>query len=172
VRRTCGRGGCRPNRGADAADRASTVRGRNHYLRGAAYFDGVGRKKDGVIVTRGIPLELLARLGVCKVSDKTIHQHNIPSTASSGLKILADELLQAEPNLRFLYYTLVVDAVMDGDRIREVVLANKGGLLRVEPGIVIDTTGDADVAARAGAPLDESQELMPLTLHFRIATSR
>jgi 2-polyprenyl-6-methoxyphenol hydroxylase-like FAD-dependent oxidoreductase len=135
---------------------------------GLPYFDGVARKKDGVIVTRGIPLELLARLGVCKVSDKTIPQHNVPINSIERFKVLADDLLQAEPNLRFLYYTLVVDAVMEGDRIREVVLANKGGLQRIEPGIVIDATGDADVAARAGAPLDEHQELMPLSLHFRI----
>jgi hypothetical protein len=135
---------------------------------GLPYFDGVARKKDGVIVTRGIPLELLARLGVCKVSDTTIHQHNVPINSIERFKVLADELLQAEPNLRFLYYTMVVDAAMDGDRIREVVLANKGGLQRIEPGTVIDATGDADVAARAGAPWDQSEELMPLSLHFRI----
>jgi hypothetical protein len=33
---------------------------------------------------------------------------------------------------------------------------------------VIDTTGDADIAARAGVPLDHSAEFMPLSMHFRI----
>jgi hypothetical protein len=135
---------------------------------GLPYFDGVGRKRDGVIVTRGIPLELLARMGVCKVTDTAIRQHNVPIDSIERFKIVADELLQAEPNLTFLYHTMVADAVMEGDRIREVVLANKGGLQHIEAATVIDCTGDADVAARAGAPMDQNPDRMPLSLHFRI----
>ncbi len=38
----------------------------------------------------------------------------------------------------------------------------------VQPQVVIDCTGDADVAAWAGAPFEQNTEVQPLTLHFRI----
>jgi hypothetical protein len=38
----------------------------------------------------------------------------------------------------------------------------------IKPKVVIDCTGDADVAAWAGAPFEQNQEVQPLTLHFRI----
>jgi hypothetical protein len=135
---------------------------------GLPYFDGVGRKKDGIIMTRGIPLELLERLGVCKVTDQTIHPHNVPISSLEHFKIVTDQLLQAESNLQFLYHAFVVDAAVKNDRITEVVFASKAGLQRIEPTTVIDTTGDGDVAARAEVPLDDSQERMPMSLHFRI----
>jgi hypothetical protein len=135
---------------------------------GLPYFDGVGRKKDGVIVTRGIPLELLEQLGVCKVTDKVIRQHNVPIDSIERFKIVADQMLQAEPNLTFLYHTMVAEVLTKGDRIYEVVLANKAGLQSIQPATVIDATGDGDVAAWSGAPLDQSTDRMPLSLHFRI----
>ena len=140
---------------------------------GLPHFDGVGRKKDGLIVTRGIPLELLARMGVSKLSDTHIHPHNVAIPSTERFKIVADQLLQAEPNLQFLYHTFAVDAVVRDGRITEVVVAGKAGLQRIflaadRAATVIDTTGDADIAARAGVPLDQSREHMPLSLHFRI----
>jgi hypothetical protein len=57
---------------------------------------------------------------------------------------------------------------MDGQRIAAVLVANKAGLTRIRAKQVIDCTGDADVAAWAGAPTDKGAELQPLTLHFRI----
>jgi hypothetical protein len=57
---------------------------------------------------------------------------------------------------------------MQGDRIAEVSIANKAGLMKIRPQVVIDCTGDADIAAWAGAPTEKMAELQPLTLHFRI----
>jgi hypothetical protein len=34
--------------------------------------------------------------------------------------------------------------------------------------VVVDCTGDADIAYRSGAPTEKREELQPLTLHFRI----
>jgi len=57
---------------------------------------------------------------------------------------------------------------MDGERIAAVLVANKAGLVRVEAKQIIDCTGDADIAAWAGAPTEKAPELQPLTLHFRV----
>jgi hypothetical protein len=57
---------------------------------------------------------------------------------------------------------------LENGRITNVLVANKAGLVRVRAKIVIDCTGDADVAAWAGAPVEKAPELQPLTLHFRV----
>ncbi|MEY4483157.1 MAG: hypothetical protein RL693_609, partial [Verrucomicrobiota bacterium] len=136
---------------------------------GLPYFDGIADIKSNRVVVRGIALELLAKTGVCKADATEIKPHNptIPNTFE--FKVLLDRELQAcGPNLSVLFNSFVCDAESSGGRITSVVVANKDGLVRVRPRVVIDCTGDADVAARAGAPTEQSPEVQPLTLHFRI----
>ncbi len=135
---------------------------------GLPFFDGIARKHDKKIVHRGIGLEFLVKMGVCKASDDTVYAHNPVIRNIERFKILLDELITAEPNLRVLYHSFVADTVTKGNRVDEVLVANKGGIQRFRPKTVIDCTGDADVAARSGVPCETSPELMPLTLHFRI----
>ncbi|HLJ13956.1 MAG TPA: FAD-dependent oxidoreductase [Bryobacteraceae bacterium] len=135
---------------------------------GLPFFDGIARKKDGVIVTHGIPVELLTRMGVCGPFDHAIHPHNPVIHSTERFKIVVDRMLQAEPNLHFLFHTFAADVVRNGDSIAEVIVANKGGLQRIRPKTVIDATGDGDIAARAEVPLDDTGKYMPLSLHFRI----
>lgn len=136
---------------------------------GLPYFDGIAHKRDNRILLGGIPLELLVRSGVCKASDATVVKYNPTIGNIERFKLLADELLKAEaPRLRVLYHTLVCDVTAGNDRIREVVVANKDGLVRIAAREVIDCTGDGDVAAWSGAPVVKTEPLQPLTLHFRI----
>ncbi len=51
-----------------------------------------------------------------------------------------------------LLLTQAVDAIVEGDRITHVVALNKSGPA-ASPRGVIDATGDADIAARAGASI-------------------
>jgi hypothetical protein len=67
-----------------------------------------------------------------------------------------------------LFNSLVCDVHRSGDRIETVTVANKDGLVTIKPKTVVDCTGDADVAAWAGAPFEQNAEVQPLTLHFRI----
>lgn len=136
---------------------------------GLPYFDGIADIKSHRVVVRGIALELLAKTGVCKADAAEIKPHNptIPNTFE--FKVLLDRELQAcGPNLSVLFNSFVCDAEASGGRITSIVVANKDGLVRIRPKVVIDCTGDADVAARAGAPTEQSAEVQPLTLHFRI----
>ena len=136
---------------------------------GLPYFDGIADIKTHRVVVRGIALELLSKSGVCKADASEIKPHNptIPNTFE--FKVLLDRELKAcGDRLQVLFNSLVCDAESSGGRITSVVIANKDGLVRVRPKVVIDCTGDADVAARAGAPTEQSPEVQPLTLHFRI----
>jgi hypothetical protein len=136
---------------------------------GLPYFDGVAHIDTKRIVVRGIALEMLSKSGVCAPDAKTVAKHNptIPNTFE--FKLLLDRLFaEQKHHLSLLYNTFVCDAAGRDGRIESVTLANKDGLVTVKPKVVIDCSGDADVAAWAGAPFEQSAEVQPLTLHFRI----
>jgi len=66
-----------------------------------------------------------------------------------------DEVLQ-EAGVEMWVDTLACLPVSDGRRIEAVEVENKSGRVRVEASVFIDATGDADIAARAGAPCREN----------------
>jgi len=135
---------------------------------GLPYFDGIAEPKGSRIVVRGIGLELLSKSGVCAPDATHTKTHNPTIPNVDAFKLLADKLLAAERGLRVLYHSFACGVERDGDRIAAVLVANKSGIVRVRARQVIDCTGDADIAAWAGAPVEKSEELQPLTLHFRI----
>jgi len=51
-----------------------------------------------------------------------------------------------------LFHTWFCDAIVEGTRLRGVVVENKSGRQALLARCVVDASGDADVAARAGAP--------------------
>lgn len=136
---------------------------------GLPYFDGIAHISTNRIVVRGIALELLSKSGVCAPEAKTVAKHNptIPNTFE--FKLLLDRMFQEQKEkLSVLFNSFICDAHSSGDRIESVTIANKDGLVTVMPKVVIDCSGDADVAAWAGAPFEQNAEVQPLTLHFRI----
>jgi hypothetical protein len=136
---------------------------------GLPYFDGIAHIDTKRIVVRGIALELLSQSGVCAPDAKTVARHNptIPNTFE--FKLLLDRLFQEQKdNLSVLFNTFICESHSTGDRIESVTLANKDGLVTVKPKVVIDCSGDGDVAAWSGAPFEQNAEVQPLTLHFRV----
>lgn len=136
---------------------------------GLPYFDGIARISDNRIVVRGIPLELLSKSGVCAADATHTAKHNPTIHNTFAFKLLLDQTLQAErERLQVLFNSFACGVETSGGRITAVDIANKDGLVRVQPQVVVDCTGDADVAAWAGAPFEQNVEVQPLTLHFRI----
>src|SRR5699024_4576841 len=78
-----------------------------------------------------------------------------------------------EAGVSLMLHSFVVDAVVEDSRIKGVVVANKSGLSFVPASVVIDCTGDGDVAAYAGAEFEYGREsdgqVQPMTLFFRIS---
>lgn len=136
---------------------------------GLPYFDGIAHINTKRIVVRGIALELLSKSGVCAPDAKTVEKHNPTIANTFEFKLLLDRLLQEQKaSLTVLFNSFVCDARSSGGHVESVTLANKDGLVTVKPKVVIDCSGDADVAAWAGAPFEQNAEVQPLTLHFRI----
>lgn len=107
-------------------------------------------------VIGGITYEIIERL-VAKDAAFTR-----PNTFGAGtgvtydmeqLKILYEDMV-LEAGARLLYHTFVPEIIVENGRLVGVMAANKAGLKAIRAGLVIDTTGDADIAARAGAPFE------------------
>jgi ribulose 1,5-bisphosphate synthetase/thiazole synthase len=82
-------------------------------------------------------------------------------------KYVADTLVQ-EAGVRPMLHRLVVSPIMDGGEIRGVITESKSGREAILAKRVIDATGDADVAMRAGAPTRKTprEEMLAASVMF------
>lgn len=135
---------------------------------GNPWYDGIAHLGTGRIALGGIPFELLVRLG--RATPETTHlDHAFLPLDPERFKHAADRMLvEQSDNLEVLFHTVVCDVLSDGERVTGVVIANKAGLSLVRPRVTIDATGDGDVSAWAGAPVEKTSPLQPMTLHFRV----
>ena len=70
---------------------------------------------------------------------------------------------------KYLTHTRVVDTIVQNDRVAGVVIATKQGLVRIGAKMVIDGTGDADIACYSGAEtMIEYGNLSPMTLLINV----
>ena len=69
---------------------------------------------------------------------------------SEGFKLVADRLVQ-EAGIHPMLHRLVVAPIMDGDQLKGVIVESKAGREAILAHRIIDATGDADIAHRAGA---------------------
>ena len=108
---------------------------------------------DGRPATTGIPVEIADALAtVTGYGEKwRRHKGHIIFDLEQGKLVL--ETLVEESGAGMLVDTIVSDAVMDGDTLKGVVIESKSGREAILARVVVDATGDADVAARCGAPL-------------------
>jgi FAD dependent oxidoreductase len=85
-------------------------------------------------------------------------------------KLVALDFLD-ETGVRFLFHAFASDIINDHG-VKGVVFETKSGPIVIRAHVVIDCTGDGDVAARAGAHYEigreEDQLVQPMTLMFRI----
>ncbi len=86
-------------------------------------------------------------------------------------KTVAFEMV-AEKGVELLLHTVCADVIMEGNRVRGLVIENKGSRSAVLGHVLIDASGDADIAARAGAPVmkgrESDEKMRPMTLLFRL----
>ncbi|MGE8686212.1 MAG: FAD-dependent oxidoreductase [Achromobacter sp.] len=71
----------------------------------------------------------------------------------TSVRLVADEMMAAY-GVEVLFHTWVADVAVEDGRVGTVFVENKGGRFAVRPRMVIDCTGDGDIAARAGAPFE------------------
>ena len=120
-------------------------------------------------IIRGIPWEIILRLKGMQAAAES--RFIDPQNPDRPLRTVRDisidresfiyvvlEMLEQE-GVDLLFHTFVSDVVMNGNAVCGLALTNKAGTKIVRGKIVIDATGDADVAAAAGAPFEKGRDL-------------
>lgn len=80
------------------------------------------------------------------------------------------ETLAIRAGVKILFHTLAVEVSVNRERIETVTAATKSGFLCIRPRVVVDASGDADIAALAGVPYESASHgpVQALTTTFRL----
>ena len=86
-------------------------------------------------------------------------------------KVVLDEVVAKEPDLEVFLDTSIVDVIQDGDKVEGLVVLSETELMAIRADVVIDCSGDAAVAAKAGAPFEirPKEEIQPMSLIGKMA---
>lgn len=114
----------------------------------------------------GFPREFFAKLA----AEHAASPGQVVPWDVEGYKLLAMETV-VESGARILLYSRVSQPLMKDRRIEGVVVDGKSGRQAILAGVVIDSTGDGDVAASAGVPFVTGREcdgaMRPMTVMGR-----
>lgn len=128
---------------------------------------------DARRVVGGIPWEIVERL---RRYGMVIER---PSSYGAGQAVTYDpptlqvvwEQTALEAGVRLRLHTFCIDVQKEGDRITALVVGGKSGMGLITGKVFVDTSGDADLCFRAGAPFQPAGEDGPaqsLTTTFRL----
>jgi ribulose 1,5-bisphosphate synthetase/thiazole synthase len=138
-----------------------------------AFFGGVAAWSLGMPINQMRPARkprshvhelLIAKL--LAYGDQAVHigQHQLYCNVEYLKVAILDALDEA--GCRYLVHASAVDAIVEGNRVVGVTVATKQGLAAIRAKVVVDCTGDADVAYFAGAEtmIETREPRMPSTL--------
>ncbi len=124
-------------------------------------------------VVQGIATDLLARidrLGGLNAPHLILGKILAQAYDTAAYKIAADDLL-AHHKVDILFHALGAGVVMEGPRIRALMVETKAGRQAVLAGIFIDCSGDGDLAVWAGASYevgDNAGSMLYPSMMFRL----
>jgi len=145
------------------------------------------RPPDGLQSVKGIAQEIVVELAILHgASGRTAHGDftakldagEIPYAVGFDPEILKYVLFRMcrDAGVRLLLHSYVCGSVVDGNAIRGIIVENKSGRQGIAGKIIIDATGDGDVAASAGVPFFQpkksGEHMMGTTLMYRVAGVR
>lgn len=89
---------------------------------------------------------------------------------SEGFKLVADTLVE-EAGVHPMLHRLFVAPIMDGDTLTGIIVESKAGREAILARRIIDASGDADVAFRAGAPTHKTpvEHMQAASVMFHMA---
>jgi len=108
-----------------------------------------------------------------RAAEKNIFQKGVktPTIDPEFLTLTYIEMLE-DAGVDILLYTTVCDVIMDGKILKGIICHNKDGFSAFYSKVVIDATGDGDVAYKSGAEYILGREtdgkMQPATLMFKV----
>jgi len=140
------------------------------------------RPPEALQTVKGIPAEYIAELvrlgGIADDDPYPKPEHDVTSGDlpycigfdPEAAKVASLNLVRKE-GVRLRLHSWVVRPMLDGSRVTGVIVESKSGRQAIAADIVIDATGDGDVAASAGAPFmrpAKKGDRMGMSLMYRI----
>jgi len=141
------------------------------------------RPPEALQTVKGIPAEYIAeivRLG--GIADADNYPKEVPHDITKGdipycvgfdpeaAKVAALNMIKKE-GVKLRLHSLVVGPMLDGSKVTGVIVESKSGRQAIAADIVIDATGDGDIAARSGAPFAgpaKTGDRMNMSLMYRL----
>ena len=127
-------------------------------------------------VVVGLAQEVVDRLIALKASpghiiDASGYVQTVTLFDHEALKLVLQRML-LESGATILLHTWVSDVIMDNNTIKGIVVQNKGGKFKLHARILIDASGDGDVANLSGAPCQIGRPtdglVQPVSLMFKM----
>ncbi len=129
----------------------------------------LGQKGNQII--KGLPQKFIDRLKKIDASSEhrpcPLHM-SLTLVEPEAVKTVALEML-VEDGVNVLFYTFCAGVIMEGNDLKGIIIESKAGREAVLAKVIIDCTGDADVAYRSGVPCEYGNEtggVQPPTLMF------
>lgn len=122
----------------------------------------------GERIVGGIPWEFVSRIEE-KKGALVIQGTESVAFDPEVVKIVAQRMLEEE-KCDILLHSLVVGAVKENREIKSVIVENKSGRQAILGKVIIDATGDADIAHFCNAEYEKSSEFQPMSLCFRMGS--
>lgn len=129
----------------------------------------LGQKGNQII--KGLPQKLIDRLKARSAASEhrpcPLHM-SLTLVEPESVKTVALEML-VESGVEVQFYTFCAGVVMEGDELKGVIVESKAGREAILAKVIIDCSGDADVAYKSGVPCDYGNEqhgVQPPTLMF------
>jgi len=134
---------------------------RNGFLGGVAtagLMASIGNRffaEDGKVVVRGIALEIVERLAKMGGTSPKWKSALVPKIAFDPeiLKLVLIEMTE-ESGVKVYLHTFVSDAVVSDGELCGAIIEDKSGREAILGKVVVDATGDADLASKAGIPFN------------------
>lgn len=122
-------------------------------------------------LNQGIYLEVLEEL--LKTSDADVYKDgNAGWFNPEMLKIILENFV-INSGVQILYHSWFSDVIIEDKHIKGIIIENKSGRSVILSKRIIDTTGDADVAFKAGVPIvsgrSSDAKNQPMSLRFNLA---
>jgi len=135
------------------------------------FFSHRGEKIVGGIADEIIQRLIPLRGAIGHIRWEGGHFGSVTPIDQEMVRYVLNEMV-SEAGVEVLLFTLAIEAVMEESQVRGVLLANKSGISIVPARIVIDASGDADMANSAGVSIAMGREddglVQPVSMLFRM----
>ncbi len=115
---------------------------------------------DTALCVKGISLEVMSRLQKKggRIDQGHLMEPSIREEVDAEIMKQVLEDMMAESGVEVLFNTFAFDAAVEENVLKGVAVASKSGGQVISAGVVVDASGDGDIAAAAGVPFELGRE--------------